>query len=237
MAEEWFVRRRRLPHVDVLGKPYFITGVLKGSIPASGLAEIRRFQEQLDSQPKPKGLKQTEWELKKHKLVFAFIDHRLDHQPAVCHLANERCADVVADAFRFFADERYRLFAFVVMPSHHHWLFLPIEKYFNRQQALTSNKRTPREQISHSVQSYTSNQCNQILGTSGTFWLDETYDHFSRDEDELFRIIEYIEQNPVKAGLVDNAEDWPWSSAFVRQQLNLTKFDTIPPKKNRPLPR
>ena len=61
MSEDWLVRRRRLPHVDVPGKPYFITGVLSGSIPASGLKEIREYQEQLDSRPTPKGLKQAEW--------------------------------------------------------------------------------------------------------------------------------------------------------------------------------
>ena len=230
MSEDWLVRRRRLPHVDVHGKPFFITGVLQGSIPASGFKEIRDYQEQLDSRPIPKGSTKAEWELNKHKLVFAFIDERLDHQPAVRHLANERCAAKVADAFRFFADVRYQLFAFVVMPSHHHWLFLPIEKYFASLPVADRPEQTPREQISHSIQSYTSNQCNRILGISGKFWLDETYDHFARDEDELFRIMDYIEQNPVKAGLVDSSEDWPWSSAFVRKQLGLTKFDTIPPK-------
>ncbi|HQX53201.1 MAG TPA: hypothetical protein PLR25_24990 [Planctomycetaceae bacterium] len=44
MQNDWLIRRRHLPHVDVADKPYFVTGVLKGSIPASGLSEIRRYQ-------------------------------------------------------------------------------------------------------------------------------------------------------------------------------------------------
>lgn len=230
MKDEWVFRRRHLPHVDVEGRPYFVTGVLKGSIPARGLQEVRRYQEELDARPKPGTMTEAEWERQKHKMVFAFVDDRLDHQPAVRHLANERCANIVADAFRFFADQRYRLIAYVVMPSHHHWLFLPVEEYFAKQPVDVRHNRTPREQISHSIQSYTSNECNKVLGLNGAFWLDETYDHYARDEGELLRIIHYIEHNPVKAGLVNCAHDWKWSSASVRHQLGLKQHDWIPPK-------
>jgi REP element-mobilizing transposase RayT len=54
------------------------------------------------------------------------------------------------------------------------------------------------------------------LGRRGRFWQQESYDHWARDEDELERIIRYVEQNPVKAGLVAKAEDWPFSSARDR---------------------
>ena len=37
--------------------------------------------------------------------------------------------------------------------------------------------------------------------------------HSVRDDRESDRIQEYIENNPVQAGLVANAEDYPWSSA------------------------
>jgi hypothetical protein len=41
----------------------------------------------------------------------------------------------------------------------------------------------------------------------------ESYDHWVRDESEWDRIAAYIEDNPVKAGLVRRAEDYRWSSA------------------------
>jgi REP element-mobilizing transposase RayT len=47
------------------------------------------------------------------------------------------------------------------------------------------------------------------------FWQDESYDHWVRSERELQKIIRYVERNPVKAGLVNRIEDWPWSSAHV----------------------
>ena len=50
-----------------------------------------------------------------------------------------------------------------------------------------------------------------MLGRNGRFWQEESYDHIIRDEAELNRIRQYILYNPVKAGLVDNPEDWPWN--------------------------
>jgi len=57
------------------------------------------------------------------------------------------------------------------------------------------------------------------LQRTGTFWQDESYDHCVSDEDELERIIRYIEHNPVNAGLVDVAELWPFSSAHDRLKI------------------
>ena len=39
------------------------------------------------------------------------------------------------------------------------------------------------------------------LGFVGVFWQTETFDHYSRDEAEKMRIVHYIDNNPVKAGL------------------------------------
>jgi len=69
---------------------------------------------------------------------------------------------------------------------------------------------------------YTAAECNRILQRTGAFWQDESYDHCVADEDELGRIIQYIEQNPVKAGLVLAAVLWPFSSAFDRLKFGLS---------------
>jgi putative DNA methylase len=43
--------------------------------------------------------------------------------------------------------------------------------------------------------------------------MPDYFDRFIRDENHLRKAIEYIEQNPVKAGLVNEARLWEWSSA------------------------
>jgi hypothetical protein len=62
--------------------------------------------------------------------------------------------------------------------------------------------------------SYTAHTANQILGRSGDFWFREYHDRFIRDDRHFRNTVNYIERNPVKAGLVDRPEKWRWSSAW-----------------------
>jgi hypothetical protein len=41
----------------------------------------------------------------------------------------------------------------------------------------------------------------------------EYWDRYVRDEQHFEAVVRYIHDNPVKAGLVGKADDWPWSSA------------------------
>ncbi len=59
--------------------------------------------------------------------------------------------------------------------------------------------------------------CNRILRRRGSFWQHESYDHVVRDEREYERILAYIVNNPVKAGLVEDWREWPYM--FVGQLL------------------
>lgn len=209
----------------------FLTGCLEGSIAATGLQKIRGYRDQLARRPKPDALSDFEWGHHKQILLFAFVDALLDGESAVQHLKDDRQAEVVQNAFLHFADQRYKLLAFVVMPSHHHWLFLPDESWAASAVKRTPKKGdknlTPREIISHSIQSYTATICNRVRGETGAYWQHETFDHWARDEDEAIGIIRYIENNPVKAGLADRAEDYPWSSARLRLEKGIPPGQAI----------
>jgi REP element-mobilizing transposase RayT len=50
-------------------------------------------------------------------------------------------------------------------------------------------------------------------------WHREYWDRFVRNEEHYARVVDYIEQNPVKAGLAADAEAWPWSSAYARRDV------------------
>jgi REP element-mobilizing transposase RayT len=82
--------------------------------------------------------------------------------------------------------------------------------------------------IYHSLKSYTSKKANAILGRSGKFWQIESYDHWIRDEIEFWRVMEYIENNPVKVGLYEKPEDWHWSSAYRRKELGIEYEAPLP---------
>ncbi len=127
-----------------------------------------------------------------------------------------------------FAGQRYDLLAYVVMPSHIHWIFRPLPKWCEEIAADRMDARTPRERIMHSLKRFTGNECNRLLARTGPFWQDESYEHCVRNEDELLRIIEYVEMNPVKAGLVDEPAKWLYSSAVDRARHNIAVGEPLP---------
>jgi putative DNA methylase len=95
--------------------------------------------------------------------------------------------------------DRYTLHAFVVMPHHIHMLVSP---------------NIPLSQVTQTLKSLTAKRANQMLARTGNpFWQEESYDHLVRDSAEWERIKFYIEQNPVRAGLVKEASQYRWSSA------------------------
>jgi type I restriction enzyme R subunit len=224
------IRRRDLPHWDVPGAAYFVTTCLEGSIPALGLLDIRWYRSELQSRPRPDTLTVDEWTARKGKLSFARTEEWLDNRSPVRHLSDERLARVVVDAMYFFAGTRYDLLAFVVMPSHIHWVFRAIASWVESLDiggkvgnwlSQANRIRTPRERVVHTLNRFTALQCNRLLAKQGPFWQHESYDHWIRDAEELERIIRYVEANPVKAGLAKTPEDFPFSSAHDRKTAGL----------------
>jgi REP element-mobilizing transposase RayT len=55
------------------------------------------------------------------------------------------------------------------------------------------------------------------METHGTFWQHESYDHVIRNEKEFERIVTYIIENPVKAGLVEEWQQWPYT--YINPEL------------------
>ena len=105
--------------------------------------------------------------------------------------------------------KHYRLDAFVVMANHVHLLIQP--------------SITP-DRLLRSLKGSTAREANRLLGRTGEpFWQKESYDHLVRNGKEFLKIKAYIENNPVRAGLVENAWDYPWSSAGVEMSLDAAR--------------
>lgn len=94
--------------------------------------------------------------------------------------------------------EKYELHAWVVMSNHVHLLITP---------------KVELALITKSLKWFTALAANRVLGLSGPFWQEESYDRLVRNPEEFRRIERYIELNPVRAGLVSSPEDYPWGSA------------------------
>jgi putative transposase len=128
------------------------------------------------------------------------VDQELDVGLGACWLRNAEIAALTQETLLHFDGERYRLLAWCIMPNHVHVVVETLEGH-------------TFSDVVKSWKSFTSRQANSRLGRTGAFWKPDYFDRYMRNEDHLMRTIEYVENNPVKAGLVDKAVDWPWSSA------------------------
>ncbi|MFO1079252.1 MAG: transposase [Reyranellaceae bacterium] len=127
-------------------------------------------------------------------------DRRLDAGLGDCWLRHPEIARLVEDALLHFDGARYRLLAWCVMPNHVHAVREPTE-------------RDGLGGIVASWNSFTARRANLQLGRRGPFWHKDYFDRYMRTEEHLARTIAYVEDNPVRAGLVETAGAWQWSSA------------------------
>jgi len=195
----WY-SRGYLPHLDQPGLYQAITFRLHDSVPAH---VIYRWKDELGWQESIQCNASTLIALHERIVKYEDACH------GACWLHRPDIARLIEDALLFFDDARYRQIAWCVMPNHVHTLIETFDGY-------------PLDKVLHSWKSFTAHQANKRLNLSGEFWAREYYDRFMRNEQHMAQTIEYIEQNPVKAGWVDKPEAWPFSSAS-RKRVGVTE--------------
>ena len=101
------------------------------------------------------------------------------------------------------AKEKYgfRLHNFCIMPNHIHLLVTPADG-------------TNLSRIMQWIKTHSAKRWNCIHGSSDHLWGDRYFARAVKDLREFFIIYNYIDQNPVKAGLALASSDWKPSGAF-----------------------
>ncbi len=183
----WY-SRGYLPHYDGGSITQFITCRLFDSLPQKVL---RKFRAELEA-------KDVE-DINRETMIL--IEKYLDAGYGKCFLKNFEVAKTIKDSLLKFNGERYKLFSWVIMPNHIHFLLKPLNDW-------------ELEKILHSFKSFTALESNKILKRGGSFWMREYFDRRIRDYEHFQKAFRYIENNPVKAGLCKNPGDWKFSSAY-----------------------
>jgi putative transposase len=98
----------------------------------------------------------------------------------------------------------YKLHAFVVMPDHVHLLLTPQSLSLERVVGMIKGGFSHR------------------IGSRFPVWQRGFTDHRIRDREEFEVRREYIHQNPVRARLVNVAEEYPYSSAYRQEEAQCT---------------
>jgi putative transposase len=187
----------RLPHWEVEGGRYFITLHLAGAIPAAGRMKLRDVSQELRQRADRQA---PEW-LRLQRAIFAEMERWLDRSEWNPHLQRPEIAELVCEAI----DHRQQrggwlVHEYVVMPTHIH-LFCEFG---------AGGMKTVLEDFKR----WTGHRALAILNSASKryerFWQREWFDHWSRSDEEDERIILYIRNNPVKAGLITDYLSWPY---------------------------
>ena len=221
--------QRHLPHYQPPGCTFFVTFRLTGSLPFYVIQKLKAEHEaqlKLISGIEDQKVKKEQYR-NYQTSYFEKFDSILDkYRSKARWLIQHAVAEKVKEAIHFRDGNEYGLIAYTIMPNHVHMVFSLLVEEGN---GFVSNGKNYSQNINDrivgrtdcstyivtdilkSLKWYTAKECNKILNRSGAFWQHESYDHVVRDEDELSRIVKYVLNNPVKAGLVDKWEDWKWS--------------------------
>jgi putative transposase len=121
-------------------------------------------------------------------------------------LRSERLATLLIDVLRANAQSnKFTVHDFVIMPDHFHLL-------------LTIDNMMTVEKAMQLVKGGFSYRAKKELGHQGEIWQKGFSEVRIQDRPSFLQHRSYIEQNPVKAGLVDSPEKFPYGSAYLKSK-------------------
>ena len=190
--ERW---HSRLPHWEVADRSHFVTIRCAGSLPDIALDRVREVHASLRTiTPNSPHFAMLQ------RQYFLTCEKYLDHGGGFApfnHL--DACSIVLTALHQIETEAGWGVPHFVVMPNHVHFLLVPVN--------------APPERLRFAIRRFkgrVARQANLALGRSGAFWQTDWFDRWVRSAAEETRIIEYIQQNPAKAGLVRDWREYRW---------------------------
>ena len=179
-------RRRRLPHWRQAGATYFVTFRLADALPQEKRRMLLWYRRNW-LRRHARMRRERVWEALASMLAYA-EDNILDDGYGACYFRTRRWCDELRHMLHRFQGKRYRISCWAIMPNHCHLIMRPFDGY-------------DLEDLVGAVKGAMARKLNVALGTSGALWQQEFYDRMIRDGAHLWRAIQYIGRNPIKAGL------------------------------------
>jgi putative transposase len=180
------IYHRHLPHWRQEGATYFVTFRLEDALPQAKLRELRGLRQQWEATHPPPRSK-TDWQNYARE-VTQRAEHWLDQGYGACHFREPRFAQLLSSALLHFQEQRYFVSCFVIMPNHCHLVIRPYPGH-------------DLEGLLGVCKGYVAREVNRALNRTGALWQQESYDRIVRDEEHLYKVIQYIGRNPAQAGL------------------------------------
>lgn len=189
--------RRNLPHLHPSEGTFFITYRLADSLPKEIIEslsnEYKNEKVEIIIQPN------------KHSYFVSFDEYLDKYESDKNYLSLPEIAEVNKNGIHHYDSKYYQLICYCIMSNHIHLVI-----------KLTENA-PDLSKIMHSIKRYTAKESNILLDRKGAFWAQESYDHLVRNSNELRTIVNYVVNNPVKAGLTKDWNKWPHT--FLRDDF------------------
>ena len=104
-------------------------------------------------------------------------------------------ADMVLEAILFGRRRRwYYLLSFVIMPDHMHLIIIPRDKNIS--------------ECMKSIKGFSARRINSVLDRKGSIWQNGFYGYILDSEEKVLSRMRYIEDNPVRKGMVTRPEGY-----------------------------
>ena len=109
-------------------------------------------------------------------------------------------------------DQYVNSLTWVLMPDHLHWLF-----QLGSGSGCDSNKFEPAlSTVMKRLKAISAQNVNLYLNRQDSVWQKAFYDHGLRDGEDINQLSRYIVANPLRAGLVEFAGDYPhWDAVWL----------------------
>ena len=208
---------RNLPHWRQDGATYFVTFRLGDSLPQEKLDELKRLREDWErTHPEPRS--EQAWDAHMREIVRR-TEAWLDEGYGACFFRETRHTEQLEEALLHFQNERYFVSCSVVMANHCHVVMQPFPGW-------------ELEDILQGLKGVVARRVNSARDDGGSIWQEESYDRIVRDDDHLWRVIQYIGRNPKLAGIPPNEwrrwihPDWEaigWRFVDDEQVVNAVK--------------
>jgi putative transposase len=180
---------RNLPHWRQDGATYFVTFHFNDALPANKQRQIQSLREEWERKHPPPRTDKC-W-IEYAKTVFELTEKMLDAGFGDCWFRQTLYAEELQRSLLHFHQAKYDLGCFVIMVNHCHLTMRPFDG-FELEDEVGAIKRT------------TSRFINQHEQIAGPLWQQECYDRIIRDEEHLYRVVQYIGNNPRKANVPED---------------------------------
>ncbi len=189
-----------LPHWQVENGRYFVTIQLRGAVPQVARERMESLIEKSMKTIREIDNDEADRHLLLSRAIFREMERWLDRAPSVTHFRNTDLCEMMIESIEHRQQRGvWEMFSFAIMRSHIHLFF-----DFNNQKSLKNELEEFKR--------WTGHQATRIntQWDGKRFWQSEWFDHWSRSDEEDVKIIRYIRNNPVKAGLAGHVGIYPF---------------------------